>query len=91
MPYTEFAAWLNSDIKGLNDNIINALSKIPGGSTNLGNASTLITADPSDNTLANLYTQFTTWKTANPTFSIVSVTCVTGGDGETGLLVIYLT
>lgn len=87
MPYTAFQ---NTDIQGLNDNLLAALANIPGGTINSGVSSTLITADPSDNTLANLYIQFGTWKTANPNARTVSVTAVTGGDGETGLLVLYI-
>lgn len=85
-----YEAFDNTDIKGLNDNLLAALANIPGGTINSGVSSTLITADPSDNTLANLYTQFTAWKTANPNSRTVSVTAVTGGDGETGLLVLYI-
>lgn len=87
MPYTAFE---NTDIQGLNDNLLAALANIPGGTINSGLSTELVTADPSDNTLSNLYTAFGTWKADHPNARIVSVTAVTGGDGETGLLVIYI-
>lgn len=43
---------------------------------------------PGAQTLAGLYTAFTTWKTANPTLQLIKKIPVIGGDGISGIIVL---